>query len=266
MTAAQDTGHLRGAGLLLGLALGGFLDGILLHQVLQWHHLLSAVDSPAVQDPRVQILVDGLFHALMYVLAVVGLVLLWKSRQPFARPAGGRVLWAWLLIGFGAWHVIDAVVFHWVLQLHHIRMDSQPLLWDAIFFALGIAVMLWGWRSLRAAKAEGTGGTRGGAAALSAAVVAAAAWAAWPPPAGTQVLVLFAPGTRPAQAFDALARVDARTVWVDRSGTLWAVQVARPADARLLYARGALLVSSSAVGLGCFSWSRMPPAAAPLTL
>ena len=28
-------------GLLLGLGLGGFLDGILMHQVLQWHHLLT---------------------------------------------------------------------------------------------------------------------------------------------------------------------------------------------------------------------------------
>lgn len=29
------------AGYLLGFALGGFFDGILLHQVLQWHHLLD---------------------------------------------------------------------------------------------------------------------------------------------------------------------------------------------------------------------------------
>nr|WP_247878984.1 DUF2243 domain-containing protein [Azospirillum brasilense] len=60
------------AGYLLGFALGGFFDGILLHQVLQWHHLLSAVESSAVRDIRVQILADGLFHAAMYVVAAVG--------------------------------------------------------------------------------------------------------------------------------------------------------------------------------------------------
>jgi uncharacterized membrane protein len=33
-----------GAGsVLLGLGLGGFFDGIVLHQILQWHHMLSAV-------------------------------------------------------------------------------------------------------------------------------------------------------------------------------------------------------------------------------
>ena len=30
------------AGILFGLGLGGFFDGIVLHQVLQWHHMLSS--------------------------------------------------------------------------------------------------------------------------------------------------------------------------------------------------------------------------------
>ena len=52
MQAPSDAAHsLRGAGLLLGMALGGFFDGILLHQMLQWHHLLSGaggVEAPGV--------------------------------------------------------------------------------------------------------------------------------------------------------------------------------------------------------------------------
>ncbi len=28
-------------GLLLGIGLGGFVDGIVLHQILQWHHMLT---------------------------------------------------------------------------------------------------------------------------------------------------------------------------------------------------------------------------------
>ena len=41
----------------LGFALGGFFDGILLHQILQWHHLLSLV--PGVTELRMQVLWDG---------------------------------------------------------------------------------------------------------------------------------------------------------------------------------------------------------------
>ncbi|GAA5038269.1 DUF2243 domain-containing protein [Actinopolymorpha pittospori] len=32
-------------GLVLGVGLGRFVDGILLHQVLQWHHMLSSTNS-----------------------------------------------------------------------------------------------------------------------------------------------------------------------------------------------------------------------------
>src|SRR5919112_322861 len=65
-------------GYVLGFALGGFFDGILLHQILQWHHLLSAIDGG---DIRFQVAADGYFHALMYGVAAVGLWLLWASRN-----------------------------------------------------------------------------------------------------------------------------------------------------------------------------------------
>jgi uncharacterized membrane protein len=51
----------------LGFAFGAFFDGILLHQVLQWHHLLSLVQGDLYRDIRVQILADGLFHAAAYL-------------------------------------------------------------------------------------------------------------------------------------------------------------------------------------------------------
>ena len=31
--------------MLYGIGLGGFVDGIVLHQVLQWHHMVSDVDA-----------------------------------------------------------------------------------------------------------------------------------------------------------------------------------------------------------------------------
>lgn len=35
---------IRLPGVLLGLGLGGFVDGILLHQILQRHHMLSSTN------------------------------------------------------------------------------------------------------------------------------------------------------------------------------------------------------------------------------
>ena len=34
---------MRLAGIVLGLGLGGFVDGIALHQIMQWHNMGSAV-------------------------------------------------------------------------------------------------------------------------------------------------------------------------------------------------------------------------------
>ncbi len=34
------------AGILLGLGMGGFFDGIVLHQILQWHHMATSATRP----------------------------------------------------------------------------------------------------------------------------------------------------------------------------------------------------------------------------
>jgi hypothetical protein len=61
---------------LLGLGLGGFFDGIILHQILQWHHMLSAVKPvDTVRGLEINTLGDGLFHLGTYIFTIAGLVL-----------------------------------------------------------------------------------------------------------------------------------------------------------------------------------------------
>ncbi|WP_245549220.1 DUF2243 domain-containing protein [Noviherbaspirillum massiliense] len=125
------------AGYCIGFALGGFFDGILLHQVLQWHHFLSGWTQTPFNDPRIQILADGLFHAAMYVIAAVGIWKLVRARHVFALKAANRMLGANALIGFGSWHVLDSVLSHWILGIHHVRMDvPDRLFWDVLWFLL----------------------------------------------------------------------------------------------------------------------------------
>jgi uncharacterized membrane protein len=255
---------LRRAGFLLGFSLGGFFDGILLHQVLQWHHLLSNVQAAALQDIRAQMLADGLFHVLMYFVAAWALVLLWKARAAYSAPGGDRALAAMALIGFGAWHIIDSVFSHWITGIHRIRVDSpNPLFWDLLWFAVfGIVPLVLGWLVHRRTGEGGAGGgnARQGATAavLAFATVVMAPLAALPPADTEHVVVMFRPGVQAHQAFNALAAADARVVWVDASGGLWAVTLADPARSRDLYRKGALLVSNSAWAAGCLSWTRPP--------
>src|SRR4028119_1894848 len=68
--------RLRPPSFRLGFALGGFFDGILLHQILQWHHLLSLWTRP--DDFAFQSTWDGLFHAAHYAIAAGALYVLWR--------------------------------------------------------------------------------------------------------------------------------------------------------------------------------------------
>jgi uncharacterized membrane protein len=252
---------LHWAGYLLGFALGGFFDGILLHQVLQWHHLLSGVDSTTFDDIRVQILADGLFHALMYVVAAAGLWLAWRSRRAFTLPDAGRRLLASALIGFGIWHALDAALSHWLLGIHRIRMDTSiPLIWDIGWLvAFGVVPLVAGIVMTRRdpGDAETPGQRRFVAPAALALLVLVSGPVAALPASGTgKVMVLFRPDISAEQAFAALAAMDARPVWNDPSGQLWAIEEGVGMHPWALYAEGALLVGGGLLPAGCLGWSR----------
>ena len=242
-------------GVVLGFALGGFFDGILLHQILQWHHLLSLV--PGLQDMRLQVLWDGYFHALMYVIAAVGLGGLWRAHRDVEGGWGSHLIGA-LLLGFGVWHIVDSVLSHWVLGIHRIKLDSPtPLFWDVFWFAaFGVVPLLLGFLLLR--RSGGRMNLRRSTLAvlLIAGVTAAAGgWAMRTPPNQPFTTVVFRPGASPENVFVAIAATEARLVWTDPAMGVVVVDV--PAERRWqFYGHGALLVSGSGVPAGCFNWSR----------
>jgi uncharacterized membrane protein len=217
---------------LLGFAFGGFLDGILLHQVLQWHHLLSGWEGRAtLEQLRFHTFWDGIFHAAHYAILAAGLALLW------ARPGAGpvRLGLGWFAIGFGAWHVLDAVVNHWALGLHRIRQDSpQPLLWDLVFFGLGAAALALGW-----ARRRGPGRLRSGAAA--ALVLLAGAGAALPARGPAFAALTLPEGAAgPESAMRLAAAAGADLVGADAAGGVWLFRTAEPRRlARAALAQGA---------------------------
>lgn len=242
-------------GVVLGFALGGFFDGILLHQILQWHHLLSLV--PGLADIRLQVLWDGYFHALMYGVAAAGLWGLWRTRRR-AGEAGSGHLAAALLVGFGAWHVIDGILSHWILGIHRIKLDSDtPLLWDlAWLLAFGVGPVAAGWRlARRGGAAPRAGGGTVVLLLLTVGAVGAGAWSLRPPPGQDFATVVFRPDMGPPRVLAALAATDARLVWSDPSMGVVVLDIA-PARRLGLYAHGAMLVSGTGMPAGCFGWSR----------
>jgi uncharacterized membrane protein len=147
---------IRLPGLLLGLGLGGFVDGILLHQVLQWHHMLSSTGSanidvgryPTNTVPGLQIntLWDGLFHVVTWLAVLSGLALLAaRVTDGRTRLFRSRTLWGWALVGWGLFNLVEGVIDHHILGIHHVHGGSQQIWWDVGFLLLGALLIAAGW-------------------------------------------------------------------------------------------------------------------------
>lgn len=245
---------------LLGFALGGFFDGILLHQLLQWHHFLSLVPGEAMRDIRNQILADGLFHVAVYILAVIGLAGLWRRRQELST-VGMRLLGS-ALLGFATWQAVDVGVFHWIVGIHRVRVDvPDPLVWDIGWLVVtGVPPLLLGWALMRRPDPP-PGASAGGtaiAASLALLVLATGPVAALPPAGASTVLVLYPAGHGVEASFASAIAAGARVAWSDPSGEWLAVDLRDGGSVLALYRHGALLVGWSAAGGGCLAWTQVP--------
>jgi uncharacterized membrane protein len=130
---------MRRAALLLGIGLGGFLDGIVLHQILQWHHMLSdegCCPEQTITGLEDNTLADGLFHLAAWVCVTIAVFWLWRAARRGA-PLQGRVLAGLVLAGWGVFNLVEGLVDHHLLGLHHVKEGDHQLAFDLGFLALG---------------------------------------------------------------------------------------------------------------------------------
>jgi uncharacterized membrane protein len=153
-TIALRRTPLVAAGILLGAGLGGFVDGIVLHQILQWHNMLSGQLPPdTLVRAKVNMYWDGLFHAAVWVLTAVGLGMLWSATGQHDVPHSGRTLVGGLLLGWGLFNVVEGIIDHEVLGLHHVyEYTPNHLPADLGFLGLGLGLLLSGWALVRAGR------------------------------------------------------------------------------------------------------------------
>jgi uncharacterized membrane protein len=150
----------RTPGITIGVGIGGFVDGIVFHQILQWHDMGSAVLPPVTMAAMRQNMAwDGWFHVVTLLVTVTGIFLLLREatqgRQlPVARGLAGQ-----MLMGWAGFNVVEGIIDHHVLGIHHV-MDlpaHDPLL-DWLFLALSVLVGIGGW--LLATKGDVAARTR----------------------------------------------------------------------------------------------------------
>ncbi len=141
--AMRNRRPLIASGTLLGIGLGGFVDGILFHQILQLHNMLSNwVPRTTLANEEINMFWDGLFHAFTWIMTAAGLALLWRAVKRPDALLSGKTLIASLLLGWGLFNLIEGLIDHQLLQVHHVVQNGNHLLWDMLFLTSGVLLLL----------------------------------------------------------------------------------------------------------------------------
>jgi len=168
---SQDVGY-RGAmvkekpgvlpGLLFGLGFGGFVDGIVLPEILQWHQMISgAQSSETLTGLELNIAADGFFHVVTWLLVMAGSITTLVSwRQGRLAPT-----WSFhfglLVAGWGFFNLVEGPIDHQLLGVHDARHDlGAPLSWDIGFLVFGVILIGAGWVLYRRGSRKLAGSAR----------------------------------------------------------------------------------------------------------
>jgi uncharacterized membrane protein len=140
------------AGILIGAGMGGFVDGIVFHQMLQLHNMLSAVLPPdTLVAAKVNMVWDGIFHAFVWLLTAIGLAMLWGAGEREDVPWCGVTFFGALLAGWGLFNFIEGVIDHYVLGIHHVVERLHLSVFDHLFVLSGVLLLVGGTLLIRSA-------------------------------------------------------------------------------------------------------------------
>lgn len=120
---------------LLGIGLIGMLDGIIFHQVLQWHSVYMHTNRFN------QIVSDGLFHLLVTIVIFWGALVLWKTSP---NDRSNFIFIGGLLFGGGLFNFFEGIIDHHILQIHHVKPGPYQDSYDLAFDLSGLAMILVG--------------------------------------------------------------------------------------------------------------------------
>ena len=152
-------GFPRIAGIFLGLGLGGFFDGIILHQVLQWHHMFTSAGFPAnnLVNLEFNVMWDGFFHISTYIFTLTGMAILWRRASRPHDPWSWKMLVGSILMGFGIFNLVEGIIDHQILGIHHVNEMVPPnqwIYWDVGFLIWGALMLAGGWLLQQAGRRE----------------------------------------------------------------------------------------------------------------
>jgi len=132
------------AGLLFGIGVMAFVDEVIFHQLLQWHHFYD------LATPQVGIFADGLLNSFAWFAAIGGLFMFADLRR---RQVLRMRYWIGsILIGAGAFQLFDGIIDHKVFRIHQVRYQVELWPYDLSWNLFGAALLIAGIILAKSAK------------------------------------------------------------------------------------------------------------------
>jgi len=132
------------ASIVLGMGIGGFIDGIVMHQILQWHGMLSNIIPPdTVNSKSLNMFWDGIFHVFTLTMVIIGILLL-KNLIRRNISGSSRVLTGGILAGWGIFNLVEGTINHHILKIHNVREVQDPDPWNFGFLVISAFMVIIG--------------------------------------------------------------------------------------------------------------------------
>jgi uncharacterized membrane protein len=96
---------------------------------------------------QINVLWDGLFLAFALIVTILCISLLWNDSSLNKKDRGllSRQMFIGLVIlTFGLFNLVEVIINHHILGLHHVKDGPNPLLFDISFLILGGLLLIVG--------------------------------------------------------------------------------------------------------------------------
>ncbi|MFD2924682.1 DUF2243 domain-containing protein [Halobacillus naozhouensis] len=137
LTSAGYSARNLWSGILFGIGLVAFLDEMVFHQLLHWHHFYDKSTTD------VGLVSDGLFHAFSWFATIASLFMVADLRRRSAFWL--KRWWGGVFVGAGAFQLYDGIIQHKLMKLHQIRYVENLLVYDLIWNISAVIMIVIGW-------------------------------------------------------------------------------------------------------------------------
>lgn len=123
-------------GILFGFGAVAFIDEVIFHQLLHWHHFYDKSTA------NIGLVSDGLFHAFSFFATIGSAFLLADLHRKH-----GFWLKRWLggiFLGSGTFQLYDGIIQHKFMRLHQIRYDVDIVPYDIVWNVLAAILIIIG--------------------------------------------------------------------------------------------------------------------------